>query len=204
VTYRSSLLRAAWLPALALIIVSEGCAHHDPPSPPPPVSDAVYALPLTMVYNSAAKRYLVHFAGQLPWKTQNGCKNQVFGFSDFPSQPATLEVWIKDTAGLLPGDRFEYALVFDRPGGFQQETFTLVAANPITATTRKYDFPYTTNNGNAILTNESDPNLLWQHPGVPIEGDYSIVTDRDMQITLKFTLEQTIPNATGPACGLPY
>lgn len=182
----------------SIVLVLAGCGSAPPPPPPPPVSDAVYELPQTMTYNSAAQRYLVHFGGKLPYQYPSACKDEIFSFSDHPQQPATLDVWIRDTAGLQPGDRFQYILVFDRPGGFTEEAFTLVAFNPLGGPPRAYSYSY------SILTNSPDPNLLWQHPGVPIEGDYSIVTDRDMTVTLKFTLRKTVSGAPGPPCGLPY
>jgi hypothetical protein len=125
-------------------------------------------------------------------------QKESFSFADHAQQPATLEAWISDTAGLQPGERFQYNLVFDCPGGYTEGTFTLVAQNLLGGPPRLYDFKYT------ILTNSADPNLLWQRRGVPIAGDYSVVTDRAMTVTLKFTLRKTINGAPGPACGLPH
>src|SRR5262249_24483237 len=135
---------------------------------------AVYSLPQTMIYNSDSKRYLIHFQGKLSFRYPP-CSEETFRFLDHPNQPAQLEVWMTDTAGLLPGERFEYVLAFDRPGGGgQAEAFKLVASNPLGASGRAYNFKY------LIATLSANPDLVWLHPQVPIEGDYTIVTDRAM------------------------
>jgi hypothetical protein len=181
---------------LSALSVSPGCSG-PPPPPATPITNAIYELAQTMSYNSTAMRYSVYFQGKLPYTYSSGCTPLPFRFTDFSTQPATLEVWMTDVAGVTPGQEFDYALAFDGPTGTEDETFTLVALNPTTASSNLFDFYY------KITTNNADPHLLWQIPGQSINGTYSIVTTRSLNITLKFTLEQSVYNAPGPNCGPP-
>lgn len=180
-----------------------GCPGRPIP-PPPPITNALYEYGQTMLYNSTAMRYSANFQGTLPYNQAAGCKPLPFRFTDFPvppaapTQPATLEVWITDVAGVVPGQQFTYALAFDGPSGMTDETFTLISLNPSTATSNLYDFYY------KITTNSVDPNLRWQIPSQSIQGTYSVVTTRSLNITIKFTLEQQVYGAPGPNCGPPW
>jgi hypothetical protein len=187
---------------LAVVVFCVGCPGRPIP-PPPPITNALYEYGQTMVYNSTAMRYSSNFQGTLLYNQAAGCKPLPFRFTDFPvppaipTQPATLEVWVTDVAGVVPGQQFTYALAFDGPSGMTDETFTLIAFNPSTATSNLYDFYY------KVTTNSVDPNLKWQIPAQSIQGTYSIVTTRSLNITIKFTLEQQVYGAPGPNCGPP-
>lgn len=190
--------RSYMMMALLSVVLLVAPACGPPPAPTPPVSDAIYDPTFTMVYNAIAKRYSVHFDGKLSYHSNpTNCVDETFTFLNHPLQPATLEVWISDTAGVQPGERFQYNLVFDGVGGGTVESLQLVADNPLGATGKVFDYKY------VIQTNSIGSNPSWTHPGAPVEGDYSIVTERALTVSLKFTLRKTVNGATGPACGLP-
>jgi hypothetical protein len=151
-----------------------------------------------MVYNASAKRYSTQFEGKLSYHyNATDCSDQLFTFLDHPMQLATLEVWLSDIAGVAAGERFEYHLVFDAPGGGTVANFPLVTENPLGAVGKVFDYTYTIQN----IANGSNP--PWPTPGLPVEGDYSIVTDRALSISLKYKIQKTVPGTTGPACGVP-
>lgn len=179
---------------VVLGVLIGGC--NPPPLPSPPVSDALYNPTKNLLYNSNAQQYSTHFDGVLSYNYGGACQNVPFSFTDHPKQPAQLIVSIVDTAGLQPGDHFVYNLVFTSPSGDTLETFTLPIANPIgSPTPRMNSFPPF-----VIQLNSATSGLNWNVSGQPVVGTYSIVSGRDMSVSLQFNLRQTVNGASGPAC----